>query len=172
MTHRRDTCIPRRSTRSEAGFTLLELLIVIIIIAILVVAMWSAMASAKRTSRAHAMTTAATSVGRAVSAFNRMNPPITVDRITTGSSWTSGQTEAAGGLYSTTGERLLDPWPDSPYGASPVVVRRGAACPAAATAGTVWVCRVGGGRASSFRVRAWATDRSGASYVVYDQIVN
>jgi len=159
----------RHPARSESGFTLLELLIVVSIVAVLMAIVWAAMSGAKRNSRAHATTAAATSVARAMSSFNRMNPPITSDRLTSATTWTSTQTEAGGGFYSTTGERLLDPWPENPYSGRPIVINRGVSCPATAPAGTVWVCRLGGARPSAFRVRAWALNGSNASYVVYDQ---
>lgn len=161
----------RSRRRGEAGFTLIELLIVIGIVAILIVASFVALSGGKRSAKARAMTVVAADVGKAVATYNRMNPPINTDRLVAGSTWTSTQTEAAGGLYATTGERLLDPWPTDPYTGDPVTIRRGATCPTTAPVGTIAVCRVAGANRTTFRVRAWARNQSNASYVVYDQLM-
>lgn len=161
-----------RERRGERGVTLVELIIVLLIAAILGATAIMLMRSAQYTARANTMKTLATQVGRSVSSYNRMRPPIRSDALLAGTTWTSTQSEAAGGLYSLTGERLLDPWPEDPYSRRPVVVQRRATCPAAAAPGTVAVCRIAGASRNSFRVRAWARDRRGASYVVFDQVIN
>lgn len=163
------TRVPPRA--GERAFTLVELLIVMLIIGILIIVATLALDSAKVTTKARAMTVIAGDVGKAVGTYNRMNPPIRQDRLTASTTWTSTQSEAAGGLFATTGERLLDPWPVDPYTGDPVVIRRGATCPTTAAAGTVAICRVGAARRSSFRVRAWARARNNSSYLVYDQLM-
>lgn len=167
-TMRRAGRLPRRC---EDGFTLIELLIVMGIVGILIVASLVALSSGKRSAKARAMTVVAADVAKAVSSYNRMNPPIRTDRLVAGTTWTLAQTEAGGGLYATTGEQLLSPWPDDPYSGDPVTIRRGTTCPTTAPAGTIAVCRVAGSRRTTFRVRAWARDRDNASYVVYDQLM-
>ena len=157
--------------RGEAGFTLIELLIVIGIVGVLMAAGMIALSGGKRTAQARAMTTVAADVGKAVATYNRMNPPIRGDRLVAGSTWTSTQTEAAGGLYATTGEPILSPWPEDPYSGNPITIRRGATCPTTAPAGTVAVCRNPASGRTAFRVRAWARNRDNSSYVVYDQLM-
>ncbi len=158
-----------RARRGEAGFTLIELVVVGLILAVLGFIVMGALDGAKVTARAKAMTVMAADVGKAMTTYNRMNPPITTDRMLAQSTWTATQTEAAGGLYSTTGEKLLQPWPRDPYSGNDLVIQRGATCPTTAAPGTVAVCRVAGASRSALRVRAWAKNRNGASYVVYDQ---
>lgn len=168
MTQRPDHTAGGRT--GERGFTLIELLIVIVIIGVLVTAAWVAMQGAKTSSRARAMTATTSSVAQAVSSFNRMRPPIGAsDPITAGTSWSPTQTEATGGLYSITGERLLDPWPTNPYSGGPVTVRRQAACPSSVPIGQVTICRPGGASRATFRVLGGARDRSGNAYVVFDK---
>lgn len=160
---------PMTRRRSEGGFSLVELIIVMIIIAILIIAAIVATTSSRQKAKAEAMKVIAANVGKAVATYNRMNPPITQDRLVIGLTWTSGQSEASGGLYSTTGERLLDPWPENPYATADIIIRRGNVCPASAPAGTVAICRVGVANRTGFRVMAWARDKDGSSYVIYNQ---
>jgi prepilin-type N-terminal cleavage/methylation domain-containing protein len=159
---------PRRR-RAEHGFTLVELIVVVLIIAVLMAAAIVAVQEAKRTARAKAMATAGASVAQAISAYERMHPPITTDPLTAVSTFTQPQTEAAGGLYSTTGERLLDPWPTNPYTGQPVTIQRVANCPAMPAIGGIVVCRLPAtAKRSDYRVMAAGKNKDGAAYIVYD----
>jgi prepilin-type N-terminal cleavage/methylation domain-containing protein len=165
----------RRRADRQAGFTLIELLVVLAIIAVLMSAAMAGLRSAKTATYARATIVTATSVGRAVSTFNRQYPVVgTTDQLLTrggGAPFTSTQAEPSG-LFSPGGERLLSPWPTNPYTDKPVVITRAsaAACPTTGSPGTVAVCRVpaANGNAASFRVRAWARRADSSSYVVYD----
>jgi prepilin-type N-terminal cleavage/methylation domain-containing protein len=153
----------------ESAFTLTEMIVVVAIVAVLMAAAWAALSSSKASTRSQAMKSAAARVGAAASTYNRMNPPVGgTDRLRGAATWTSTQPEAQG-LYSTTGERLLEPWPENPYSGTPLVVQRAASCPASASAGTVVVCRIPGQPPASLRVVAWAKRTDGTPYVVFDQ---
>lgn len=162
-----------RARTGERGFTLTELLVVMLILSILLTAAWMGIQGARTASRAHAMTGTASTVAQAASAFNRMRPPIQgntpPDPLMSGTTFTPTQSEAAGGLYSITGERLLDPWPVDPYTGNPVTIRRQAACPASVAVGQVVICRVGGTSRSTFRVLGGAKDKDGNAYVVFNK---
>ncbi|MCW2961238.1 MAG: hypothetical protein JWM25_1569 [Thermoleophilia bacterium] len=161
----------------EAGFTLVELIVVMIIVLVLMAAAWVAMQGAKTSARARATVTSATTVGRAISTFNRQYPVVgspAVDPLLTrggGAPFTQAQSEP-NGLFSPGGEALLRPWPTNPYTNNPVVITRATAagCPTTGAFGSIAVCRVPAaqGGAASFRIRAFAKNSSGAAYVVYD----
>ncbi len=160
----------RRRRHPEDAFTLVELLLVLVIVLVLMAASIVALRGARATSRAQAMTTTSGIVAEAVSSFNRMRPPVgATDPLIDGSQWTHAQTEAAGGLYSITGERLLASWPDDPYAGAPIVIERRAACPTTAAPGRVVVCRPAGGPRAAFRVLGGARKTDGTPYVVFDK---
>ena len=167
------TQAPRTERRSEAGFTLIEILIVLIIISVLLVAAWVAMQSARVASRNDAMKSAASSIDQAVSAYNRMYPPVggSADRLLAAPNpWNSSNQNTA--LVDETGEPLLNNWPANPWGTNGVVVTRYLAVGSCASGqpGEVKVCRLNpatDGRLS-YEIRAWGKDSNGNPKLLYN----
>lgn len=163
--------------RNESGMTLVELIVVMVVTATLLGAAWVGMRSARTATYARSTIAVATTVGQAISTFNRQYPAVgtpLVDPLLTrggGAPFTSTQPEPSG-LFSPGGEPLLSPWPTNPYTGKPVTIRRAsaAACPTTGSPGDVAVCRVPptAGHPSSFRIRAWARRTDGSSYAIYD----
>lgn len=158
----------------EAGFALIELVIVLIIVSILILSAVLLMGSAQVASRNEAMRTAGASIDQAVGSFNRMYPVVggQADRLAPfeGAAWSGNVGTASAGLTDETGEWLLSDWPTDPYTGTPVRVLRSpnqAYCGMGA-AGTVRVCRL---RAASGRqtymVVAWGRARDGSPTEVY-----
>jgi prepilin-type N-terminal cleavage/methylation domain-containing protein len=164
----------RTDRRSEAGFTLIEVLIVLIIITVLAVAAWVAMQSAQVASRNDAMKSAASTIDTAVSTYNRMYPPVggAADRLLAAPNpWQMSNSQTA--LVDETGEPLLNNWPKNPFGGNGgVTVTRYLAVGSCANGqpGEIKVCRlnpVTDGRLS-YEIRAWGKDSNGAAKLVYN----
>lgn len=166
---------PRQPAR-EAGFSLIELIIVMIIIAILSLLVIGVLRSSRVAAANDAARAAASSIDQAVADFNRIYPPLATDPLMTrgggagGAPWTSEATDPAQGLADETGERLLSEWPTNPYGPGGIRVHRriDPACTLpGARPGDVLVCRIDAARRMRYAVVAWGKGPGGATVEVY-----
>lgn len=160
-----------RTRRIEAGFTLVELLIVMIIIAILVLMVSLALNSSKVASRNQAMKSAAASVDQALGSFNRIYPRVgTSDPFwqrSKNKAWSGNTGSPNKGLADETGAWILNEWPSNPYVTGGVVLRRYSSptsCAAMGVPGEIRACRTAG---MMYTVRAFGRNRSGATIEVY-----
>lgn len=164
----------RHPRNGEGGFTLIELLIVVIIISMLMAILTIAMNSSKVAARNEGMKTAAGSVDKAVGSFNRIYPRIGasdpfVQRGGTGVVWSGNTGSTATGMADETGAWILAEWPDNPFAAGGVQLRRYATpgpCAAMGAPGEVRACRTAAG-GMTYTITAYGRDKDGNAFVVY-----
>lgn len=163
----------RQSRRSESGFTLIELLIVLIIIGILTVVISQALVAARVASRNETMKAASASVDQALGSMNRIYPRVGgTDPFVQrggGAMWSGNTGSPDVGLADETGAWILNEWPDNPFAAGGVQLRRYATpapCAAMGPPGEIRACRTAAG-GMTYTVRAFGRDKDGNAVEVY-----
>jgi prepilin-type N-terminal cleavage/methylation domain-containing protein len=168
----------RRPARREAGFSMLEIIIVMAIVAILMAVLIPGFLGQKRDAPNKSTIAAAQTFQAAAAEYLRSFPPVGgPDPLLSRGSFTGPFTPTlppATGLYSAAGDPLVKSWPTNPFSKgnkTPVRVLRGA-CTTAPSLGDVLLCRPAGSGGvpdlQGVRVIAWGKGPSGATVKVYD----
>ncbi len=179
MTSRLDTT---RARRDEAGFSLIELIIVLLILGILVGMLVVTSRGNDQRARQQAMQTVSNEVFKAAVAFSSdfprvggNDPLINFTQRTnlrrslspTGAPMPTAESKERDlGFFTKAGQPYFRAAPASPYNSGQIRVIRAGTCPATGQVGYVYVCRAGNG----VRVTGWGRAKSGAALRVFDEI--